>query len=60
MAKRKKNAAIDGSSNDSDRSAATDEQIRQRAYELYQERGGADGNEVDDWVRAEREIRERQ
>lgn len=31
-------------------------QIRQRAFELYQERGGEDGHEVDDWLRAEEEI----
>ncbi len=37
-----------------------EEQIRQRAYELYQERGGADGNDVEDWLTAERELRETQ
>ncbi len=31
-------------------------QIRQRAFELYQERGLEDGHEVDDWLRAEEEI----
>jgi len=31
-------------------------QIRQRAYELYQERGGASGHENEDWVRAEQEV----
>jgi hypothetical protein len=31
-------------------------QIRQRAYELYQERGGGSGHENEDWVRAEREV----
>lgn len=33
-----------------------EDRIRQRAYELYLERGGADGNELDDWLRAEDEI----
>lgn len=33
-----------------------DFQIRQRAFELYQERGGADGHELDDWLRAKEEI----
>jgi hypothetical protein len=33
-----------------------DSQIRQRAFELYQERGLEDGHEVDDWLRAEEEI----
>jgi DUF2934 family protein len=32
-------------------------QIRQRAYELYQECGSEDGHELDDWLRAEEEIR---
>ena len=30
--------------------------IRRRAYELYLERGGADGFAVDDWLRAEAEV----
>ncbi|HET8647016.1 MAG TPA: DUF2934 domain-containing protein [Vicinamibacteria bacterium] len=32
--------------------------IARRAYELYQQRGGSDGQEVDDWLRAETELRE--
>jgi Protein of unknown function (DUF2934) len=35
-----------------------EERIRMRAYELYLERGGAPGDEMEDWLRAEREIRE--
>jgi len=31
-------------------------QIRQRAYELYEERGCTPGQETDDWFRAEREV----
>jgi hypothetical protein len=31
-------------------------QIRLRAFELYQDRGGKDGHEVEDWLRAEAEI----
>ena len=34
-----------------------EEQIRRRAYELYVERGGDSGSEVEDWLRAEDEIR---
>jgi len=34
--------------------AATE--IERRAYELYLERGGEDGHDVDDWMRAEREL----
>ena len=31
-------------------------EIRRRAYELYQERGGTPGHEVEDWLVAEREV----
>ena len=34
-----------------------EEQIRQRAYELYEERGRHHGFEQEDWSRAETEIR---
>jgi hypothetical protein len=37
-----------------------EEEIRQRAYELYLERGGTPGNENEDWLIAEREVRSRQ
>jgi hypothetical protein len=37
-------------------SRPTDEQIQKRAYEIYLERGGADGSDVDDWLQAEREL----
>jgi hypothetical protein len=30
--------------------------IRRRAYDLHLERGGAHGSDIDDWLRAEREI----
>jgi hypothetical protein len=33
-----------------------EERIRQRAYDLYLQRGGADGSEVDDWLQAETEM----
>jgi Protein of unknown function (DUF2934) len=36
-----------------------EDEIRRRAYELFQERGGIPGNEHEDWVRAEREVRAR-
>jgi hypothetical protein len=36
--------------------ASSHEQIRRRAYEIYLERGGFPGNELDDWLRAEREL----
>lgn len=37
-------------------SAASDEEIRHRAYEIYLERGDLPGDEIDDWLRAEREL----
>ena len=33
-----------------------EEQIRHRAYELYEARGREDGHDFDDWLRAEDEI----
>jgi hypothetical protein len=35
-----------------------EEQIRMRAYELYRERGGRVGDDMADWLRAEREYLE--
>jgi Protein of unknown function (DUF2934) len=32
------------------------EQIRLRAYEIYLDRGDLPGNELDDWLQAEREL----
>ena len=32
------------------------EQIAARAYEIYQERGGTDGSDLEDWLQAEREL----
>jgi Protein of unknown function (DUF2934) len=36
--------------------AEIEKEIRQRAYELYQERGGAEGNPTDDWLQAKKEV----
>ena len=33
-------------------------EIERRAYEIYLARGGVHGYDVDDWVQAERELRE--
>jgi hypothetical protein len=35
------------------------EEIACRAYEIYQERGSEPGRDLDDWLRAERELRTR-
>lgn len=34
-----------------------EDRIRRRAHELYLERGGQPGSALDDWLRAEREVR---
>jgi hypothetical protein len=34
-----------------------EDEIRRRAYELYQQRGPASGSEAEDWLTAEREVR---
>lgn len=36
-----------------------EEEIRRRAYELYQQRGSSVGSEAQDWLIAEREVRQR-
>jgi hypothetical protein len=36
-----------------------EEEIRRRAYELYQQRGSSSGSEADDWLSAEREVLQR-
>jgi hypothetical protein len=40
-------------------SVALQEQIRCRAYEIYEQRGRKDGHDVDDWLQAESEIVQR-
>ena len=35
------------------------DRIAQRAYERYEARGREDGHDMDDWIEAERELRER-
>jgi len=37
---------------------ATITHIRQRAYELFLQRGSAPGDDLRDWLRAEQEVRE--
>ena len=36
--------------------ASYEEQIRRRAYELYEARGRGDGHDLEDWLEAEAEI----
>lgn len=37
--------------------APAPDDVARRAYEIYQSRGGDDGSDVDDWLRAEAELR---
>lgn len=37
--------------------ATPQDRIRQRAYEIHQARGGAPGQDLADWLQAEREIK---
>jgi hypothetical protein len=36
----------------------TSEEIQSRAYQIYMERGGADGSDLEDWLQAERELQQ--
>jgi hypothetical protein len=38
------------------RPTPSSEEISRRAYEIFLERGGTDGNDIEDWLRAEREL----
>jgi hypothetical protein len=40
----------------SERTSPTKDQVERRAYELYLERGRADGQDLADWFAAEREL----
>jgi len=35
------------------------EQVRVLAYQIYEQRGRADGHDLDDWLQAEGEVREK-
>ena len=39
-------------------SLSLEEQIAERAHELWQQRNGEHGNDLADWLQAEREVRE--
>jgi hypothetical protein len=41
-----------------DKNKVTEEVIRKRAYEIYLLRGMESGNEIDDWTKAENEIKQ--
>jgi hypothetical protein len=41
-----------------DKKPPTREEIELRAYEIYLQRGGEDGSELNDWLAAEKELTE--
>ena len=60
-----KNTRIDASEEpqtgeDREQHAPSQDDIARRAYDLYQARGAEQGRDMEDWLRAERELRERQ
>jgi Protein of unknown function (DUF2934) len=46
-------------SNTEDQRHPTEDEIRERAYQIYRARNGDPGDEIDDWFRAEAELRGR-
>ena len=48
---------VPAASNANAKELALFERIAQRAYELYEQRGGQAGYELEDWLQAEREVR---
>lgn len=54
---RRRKSEADRSSTANDRAQPNDEKIRDRAYEIYEGRGGESGHDWDDWLQAERELR---
>jgi hypothetical protein len=41
-----------------DKKTPTQKEIELRAFEIYLQRGGEDGNELNDWLAAEKELNE--
>lgn len=52
--KRRQASTLDKSSNGQ---SEIRDLVSRRAYELYEERGGSDGEDMNDWLRAEAEVR---
>jgi outer membrane protein TolC len=60
MAKpRKKDNGAPQNAGDTTAATIDRDELAQRAYELYLARGGEDGRDIDDWLNAERELRDR-
>jgi len=56
-AKSKKRETVENAAETVETNQPTIEEISQRAYEIYLERGGAHGSDIEDWLQAERELR---
>ena len=54
-----KNSSLVGSEPLTAEAHPTREEIQLRAYQIYVERGGAHGHDVDDWLQAEHELFEK-
>ena len=59
MSKKLKSSLPAAKKSRSTKSAPSHEEIALRAYEIYLERGGAPGDALADWTRAERELLEK-
>jgi Protein of unknown function (DUF2934) len=51
-------APIEADLQKADRDGELQDQIRARAYQLYEQRGRDDGHDLDDWLQAEAELSE--
>lgn len=52
----KKSKAKTKTTNGAESAIDLEEQIRCRAYEFYEQRGRADGRDIEDWLQAEAEL----
>ena len=50
---------VDDTQTTADDTEISEAQIRERAFEIYLERGGVDGLDESDWFQAEKELRDR-
>jgi hypothetical protein len=52
-------ASAESTADDLSPLAPSDDDIRRRAYQRYQERGGNHGQHFDDWLEAEKELKKK-
>jgi Protein of unknown function (DUF2934) len=58
-AKHTEKSSLTGSESRTAEARPTDEEIELYAHQIYIERGGAHGHDVDDWLQAEQELLEK-